>query len=128
MPNQQQARDGSIDIRSLWGFNGETFDFAERAYRNWQKGAEQIQSQALDYFNNEMTKALEAMREMAQCETAAEAIGVQSRYANEAMQDLWVEGRRMMDQIASITQTPWTMVPTSSAAEAHEDVKRRRKA
>jgi len=123
MPNQQHAHDSAMDIRSLWGINGETFDYAERAYQSWQKGAEKIQTQAFDYFSSEMTKALEAMKKIAECQTAAEAIGVQSRYANEAMQGLIAESQRVIGQLASLTQSPWSIV-ASAENEAAETGKR----
>ena len=118
MPNQQLNNQTPTDIRTLWGVNGETLDYAERAYRQWQKGAEEMQTHAFDYFNNGMTRALEAMREMAKCESAADAIGVQSRYANEAMQGFIDEGKRVIDQLKMFTQSPWAVVPTAAVEAA----------
>ena len=120
MAKQQTANNNMLDVSALWGFNGETMELAERAYRTWLRGAETVQTQALDFWNAELQKGLDAMNEMARCSTAAEAFGIQTRYAQEAMQGLFAGSQKVIDQLATITQQPWadtTLIPADAKRE-----------
>jgi len=121
MANPMEANKNNPDVQPLWAWNDETVQFAERAYRSWLQGAETFQTQALEFWNAELHKSIEAMNEMARCQTAAEAFGVQTRYATEAMQGFFAEGQKVIDQLAGFTKTPWattTLVPRSEAADS----------
>ena len=94
---------------------------AERAYRSWLQGAESVQAHALEFWNAELQKGIAAMNKMAQCATAAEAFGVQTRYATEAVQGLIAESQKVVEQLAAFTQTPWatrTLLPGEPAPAA----------
>jgi hypothetical protein len=121
MASHQEANKNIPDVQALWGWNDETMQIAERAYRTWLEGAETIQSQALDFWNNGLQKGVDAMNQIAKCQTAAEAFGVQTRYATEAMQGLFAEGQKVMDQLTTFTKTPWAttaLVPRTHAEPA----------
>ena len=94
MANTPEANKIVPDAQALFPWGEDTMQFAERAYRSWLLGAETVQSQAIEYWNAGMQKSIDAMNEIAQCETAAEAFGVQTRLAAEAMQDFmaWATG------------------------------------
>ena len=126
MANHQQVQNVPLDVRALFGLNDETLEYAERAYRSWQQGAETIQTHALGYWSAEVQKVLDAMKQMSECQTAAEAMNVQSRYATEAMQTLVAEGRKMMDELATLTATPWSGVPDRSAEQTRSKRAERR--
>ena len=114
MANPTEANKNELAGRTLWDWNGGTMEIAERAYRSWLRGAETVQTQAMDFWNAELQKGLDAMNEIARCRTAAEAFGVQTRYAQEAMQGFFAEGQKVIDQLTTITQQPWaaaTMMP-----------------
>lgn len=113
MASQTHTSNTPVDLRALWGFNGETLDYAERAYRSWLHGAESVQAKAMDYWSTEMQKGIEAMNEIAKCQTAAEAFGVQTRFATEAMQDFFAEGQKVL---ATLSKTSWAIAP---AEEQH---------
>jgi hypothetical protein len=120
MASHQEANKNIADVQNLWGWNDETMQFAERAYRSWLRGAETIHTQALDYWNTELQKGLDAMNQIAKCQTAAEAFSVQSRYAQETVQGLLAEGQKVIDQLTTLTKTPWattTLVPHAESAE-----------
>ena len=107
----RQEVTGTPDIRMAWGLNEDAAQYAERTYRSFLKGAETVQSQALEVWNTSMRKGLDAMNEIAQCQTAAEAFGVQARFANEAMQTFLTESQKIIDQLAAASQTPWATLP-----------------
>ena len=118
MASPQEANKNIPDVQALWVWNDDTMQFAERAYRTWLQGAETIQSQALDFWNTELQKGLDAMNQIAKCQTAAEAFGVRTRYATEAMQGLFAEGQKVIDQLTTFTKTPFataTLVPRQEA-------------
>lgn len=119
MASQVQANKNNPDVQPLWAWNDETVQFAERAYRSWLQGAETFQTQALDFWNTELQKGIDAMNEMAKCQTAVEAIEVQTRYATEAMQGFIAEGQKVIDQLASFTKTPWATTTLMPRAEVH---------
>jgi hypothetical protein len=104
--------------------------FAEQAYRDWLRRAETVHTHAMEFWNAELTKGIEAMNQIAQCTTAAEAFDVQTRYATEAMQDLFAESQKVVEEIAALTQTTWvtpTLVPVeveSAAAATRATAKR----
>ena len=114
MANRTDTRGAPADVRPLWAFNDETLDYAERAYRSWLQGAESAQAKALSYWSTELQKGIDAMNEIAKCQSAAEAFGIQTRYATEAMQDFFTESRRVMDQLTSLGATPWAMTPSDN--------------
>jgi hypothetical protein len=133
MASHTEANKNNPDAQAPWAWNDETMQFAERAYRSWLREAETIQTQALDFWNTEMQKGIEAMNEMAKCQTAAEAFNVQTRYATEAVQGFIAEGQKVIDQLASFTKTPWattTLVPhtNGAASEGHGERARSRRA
>jgi hypothetical protein len=111
MANQTETRGTPADVRALWGLNGESLEYAERAYRSWLQGAESVQAKAMSYWSAELQKGIDAMNEIAKCQTAAEAFGIQTRYATEAMQDFIAESQKVMDQLASLSSTPWAITP-----------------
>jgi hypothetical protein len=128
MASQMEANKNDPDVHALWAWNDGTMQFAERAYRSWMQGAETIQSHALDYWSTELQKSIEVMNEMAKCQTAAEAFGVQTRYATEAMQGFIAEGQKVIDQFANFTRTPWAttmLVPHSEGAGANGNSEKR---
>ena len=98
------------DVTTLFPWNEEALQVAERNYRSFLQGAQTLQGHAVEYWNGELRKAVDAMNEMAQCETAVEALGVQSRYTSEAMQGLIAESQKVMEQLAAFTATPLAMV------------------
>lgn len=108
-----------VDVRALWGLNGETLDYAERAYRSWLQGAESVQAKAMSYWSAELQKGIDAMNEIAKCQTAAEAFGVQTRYATEAMQDLFAESQKVIDELASLSATQWAVTAATPPSEKH---------
>jgi hypothetical protein len=120
MTNRIDTHAVAADVRPLWGFNGETLDYAERAYRSWLQGAESVQANAMSYWSTEMQKGIEAMNEIAKCQSAAEAFGIQTRYATEAMQDFFAESQKVMDQLTTLGATPWTTTPPPMAEEKRE--------
>jgi hypothetical protein len=120
MANPTEANKNDPGVQPLWAWNDETMQFAERAYRSWLQGAETFQTQALEFWNAELHKSIEAMNEIANCQTAAEAFGVQTRYATEAVQGFFAEGQKVIDQLAGFTNTPWAttaLVPRHGAAD-----------
>jgi hypothetical protein len=119
MANPTEANKNELAGRTLWDWNGETMEFAERAYRTWLRGAETVHTQALDFWNAELQKGLDAMNEIAKCRTAAEAFGVQTRYAQEAVQGFFAESQKVIDQLTTMTQQPWAAA-TVIADEAHD--------
>jgi hypothetical protein len=126
MANQTGTRGTHADVRTLWGFNGDTLDYAERAYRSWLQGAESVQANAMNYWSNELQKGIEAMNQMAKCETAAEAFGVQTRFATEAMQDFFAESQKVIDQLASFGTSPWAVTALGASGEKHEEASHKR--
>jgi hypothetical protein len=119
MAHTPQANNAS-DVQALFPWTGESMQFAEQAYRDWLRRAETVQTHALEFWNAELAKGIEAMNLMAQCTTAAEAFGVQTRYATEAMQDLIAEGQKVVEQMAAIAQT--SFAAQAAVAEATEVV------
>jgi hypothetical protein len=111
MANQTETRGTPADVRALWGLNGESLEYAERAYRSWLQGAESVQAKAMSYWSAELQKGIDAMNEIAKCQTAAEAFGIQTRYATEAMQDFITESQKVMDRLAEFSKTPWAITP-----------------
>ena len=107
MANTPEANKTVPDIQALFPWGEDTMQFAENAYRNWLRGAETVQTQAIEYWNTGMQKSIEAMNEIAQCQTAAEAFGVQTRLATEAMQGLIAEGQKVIEQLTTLSRTPW---------------------
>jgi hypothetical protein len=129
MANRTDTHSAPSDVRALWGFDGETLDYAERAYRSWMEGAESVQSKAMSYWSAEVQKGIDAMNEMAKCQSAAEAFGIQTRYATEAMQDFFEEGRKVIDRLATLGATSWAMTPPLAADEkAGREAARKRSA
>jgi hypothetical protein len=120
MANRTDTHSAPSDVRALWDIDGETLDYAERAYRSWMEGAESVQSKAMSYWSAEMQKGIDAMNEIAKCHTAAEAFGIQARYATEAMQDFFEEGRKVIDQLATLGPAPWAMASPAAADEKGE--------
>ncbi|HSV18963.1 MAG TPA: phasin family protein [Casimicrobiaceae bacterium] len=122
MAHTPEADKSTPDVQTFFPWNGETMQFAEAAYRSFLRGAETVQTQAMEYWSAEVRKSIEAMNQMAQCQTAAEAFGVQTRFATEAMQDLMAESQKVVERIAALTQTPWavTAIASEAAAEAVE--------
>jgi hypothetical protein len=116
MANTPEANKTVPDVQTLFPWSEDTMQFAERAYRSWLRGAETVQSQAIEYWNVGMQKSIDAMNEIAQCQTAAEAFGVQTRLATEAMQGLIAEGQKVVEQLTALTQTPW---PTDGNGKGH---------
>ena len=115
---EQHKATATPDLRIAWGMNDDGARYAERAYREWMHGAETLGNQALEYWTVGVRRSLEAMNEMARCETAAEAFGVQARYASETVQDLLDEGQKVVQQLAAFTQTPWATVPLTPTGGA----------
>ena len=108
MANTPEATKNTVpDVQTLFTWNDETMQIAERTYRSWLRGAETVQTQAMEFWNAELQKGIEAMSQIAQCQTAAEAFGVQTRYATEAMQGLIAEGQKVVQQLTSLSQAPW---------------------
>jgi len=105
MAHTPEATQNVSDMQALFPWTGGSMQFAEQAYRDWLRRAETVQTHAMEFWNAELAKGIEAMNLMAQCTTAAEAFGVQTRYATEAMQDLFAEGQKVVEQIAAFTQT-----------------------
>ena len=108
----------NADVQALFPWTGGSMQFAEQAYRDWLRRAETVHTHALEFWNAELTKGIEAINLMAQCTTAAEAFGVQTRYATAAMQDLLAEGQKVVEQIAAFTQT--SFAAQAALAEATE--------
>jgi hypothetical protein len=119
MANTPETHKTVPDAQALFPWGEDTMQFAEHAYRNWLRGAETVQSQAIEYWNAGMQKGIEAMNEIAQCETAAEAFGVQTRFATEAVQEMIAEGKKVVEQLAAFTITPWAATPGDGHAEAN---------
>ena len=107
---EQHRATQTPDLRAAWGMSEEGAQLAERAYRDWMQGAETLQSHALEFWSDGFRRGLDVVNEMARCETAAEAFGVQARYASETMQGLLAESQKVIDQLAAFTQTPWATV------------------
>ena len=121
MANTSQSNNVTSDVQALFPWTGETMQFAERAYRHWLRGAETVQSQAIELWNAELQKGIEAMTEMAKCQTAAEAFGVQTRYATEAMQGLFAGSQKVVEQLAAFTHTSWPAAALLSAEAGAEE-------
>ena len=122
MAHTPEADKGTPGVQTFFPWNGETMQFAEMPYRSFLRGAETVQTQAIEYWSTEVRKSIEAMNQMAQCQTAAEAFGVQTRFATEAMQGLIAEGQKAVERMTALTQTPWaiTALATEAAVEAAE--------
>jgi hypothetical protein len=122
MAHTPEADKSTPDVQMPFPWNGETMQFAEQAYRSFMRGAETVQTHAMEYWSTEVRKSIDAMNQIAQCQTAAEAFGVQTRFATEAMQDLITEGQKVVERIAAFTQTPWavTAIATEAAVQAAE--------
>jgi hypothetical protein len=121
MAHNPEANKNNVDVQAAaFPWNGETMQFAELAYRNWLRGAETVQSQALEFWNAEMQKGIEAMNLMAQCTTAAEAFGVQTRFATQAVQDFINGSQKVVEQFSALTGTPWAAQAAMVQAAADE--------
>ena len=128
MANPMEANKNNPDVQPLWAWNDETVQFAERAYRSWLQGAETFQTQALEFWNAELHKSIEAMNEMARCQTAAEAFGVQTRYATEAIQDFLVESGKVVDQLVTLGVTAWGAAPPHAGGDTQAAAAPRKRA
>ena len=117
MANTPEANKTVPDVQELFPWGEDTMQFAERAYRSWLRGAETVQSQAIEYWNVGMQKSIDAMNEIAQCQTAAEAFGVQTRLATEAMQGFIAGGQKVVEQLAVISGTPWAATVLGEQAD-----------
>ena len=120
MAHTPEATQNGSDVQALFPWTGGSVQFAEQAYRDWLRRAETVQTHAMEFWNAELAKGIEAMNQMAQCTSAAEAFGVQTRYATEAMQDLFAEGQKVVEQLTAFTQTSWAAQAAVAAAEAAE--------
>jgi hypothetical protein len=119
MANSPEANKTVPDIQALFPWSEEPMQFAERAYRRWLQGAETVQSQAMEYWNTGMQKSIDAMNEIAQCQTAAEAFGVQTRLATEAVQGFITESQKVVEQLTELTRTQWAIAESEVTAAAH---------
>jgi len=119
MAHTTEAHKTVPDAQALFPWGEDTMQFAERAYRNWLRGAETVQSQALEYWSAGMQKSIEAMNEIARCESAAEAFGVQTRLATETVRGLIAEGQKVVEQLTALTGTTWAAKALEEQAEAH---------
>jgi hypothetical protein len=119
MANSPEANKIVPDAQALFPWGEDTMQFAERAYRSWLRGAETVQYQAMEYWNAGMQKSIDAMNEIAQCQTAAEAFGVQTRLATEAMQGLIAEGQKVVEQLSALSRTPWDAGAAAQQGNGH---------
>lgn len=120
MANTPEANKTVPDVQALFPWSEDTMQFAEQAYRSWLRGAETVQSQAMEYWNVGVQKSIDAMNEIAQCQTAAEAFGVQTRLATEAMQGLIAGSQKVVEHLTELTRTQWAIAEAEAAIVARE--------
>jgi hypothetical protein len=72
-------------------------DYAGRTMRAWLDGAQQLQEEAAEFLRTRAAKDMAVLSEWAQCRTAADALEMQARYANEAWADYVVGTQRLWD-------------------------------
>jgi len=94
----------AFDAQGLWDMSGRSFEMAERACRAWMGGAMQIQNEALDFMRASAGRNVTAASEIAHCTNAAEAFGLQSRYAQENVAEWLDEGRKMAEMMGALWQ------------------------
>src|SRR5690348_618502 len=117
MANRTDTHSATANAGLMGSLTGESLDYAERAYRSWLQGAESVQAKAMTYWTTEVQKGIDAMSQIAKCETAAEAFGVQTRYATEAIQDFLVESGKVVDQLVTLGATAWGAAPPRAVAD-----------
>jgi len=108
----------AFDAQGLWDMSGRSFEMAERACRAWMGGAMQIQNEALDFMRASAGRNVTAASEIAHCTNAAEAFGLQSRYAQESVAEWLDEGRKMGEMMGAMWQENMAMFgPTGAPAD-----------
>ena len=80
----------------MWGMTAPTVEDAGRACRAWVDGAQQMQAEAVEFFNGRVGKDMAMLSELAKCTTPTEAFEVETRYGSEALSDYVAESQRMM--------------------------------
>jgi len=107
----------AFDAQGLWDMSGRSFEMAERACRAWMGGAMQMQNEALDFMRASAGRNVTAASEIAHCTSAAEAFGLQSRYAQESMAEWLDEGRKMAEMMGAMWQENIAMFNPAAASQ-----------
>jgi hypothetical protein len=84
-----------VDVRALWDVNGKSFDYADKAYRAWLDAAGEMQSQAIAFLHDRLTKDSAAVTRLGQCRTPVEVLSVQAEYAGNMFADLISESQKI---------------------------------
>lgn len=100
MTKQTELIPPFLDVRTLFGVNAESLDYAERAYRTWCATAGDIQSHATQFLNNRLAKDSVAIAQFGQCRTPVEVFNAQVNYASNAFADLVEKARRSWPTLA----------------------------
>jgi len=96
MTRQTELVPSFLDVRTLWGINPESLNFAERAYRTWCETAGDIQSHATQFLNSRLAKDSAAIARFGQCRNPVEVFNNQIDYASNAFADLVDEGQKVV--------------------------------
>jgi len=94
----------AFDARGLWDMSGRSFEMAERACRAWMSGTMQMQNEAMDFLRTSAGRNAHAVNEISRCTSAAEAFGLQSRYAQESLAEWLDESRKMAEMVGTMWQ------------------------
>ena len=112
------AAPAAFDAQGLWDMSGRSFEMAERACRAWMGSAMQMQNEALDFMRESAGRNVTAASEIAHCTSAAEAFGLQSRYAQESITEWLDEGRKMAEMAGTMWQENMAMFSPMGASPA----------
>jgi len=128
MANRTDTHGVTSNAGLMGGLTGDSLDYAERAYRSWLQGAESVQATAMTYWPTGGQKGTNAMADTPKSETAAEAFGVQTRYATEAIQDFLVESGKVVDQLVTLGVTAWGAAPPHAGGDTQAAAAPRKRA
>jgi hypothetical protein len=84
-----------VDVYAMWGMPGLAFEDAGEACRAWLDGAQRMQVEAVDFFNDRIGKDMAMLSAWGRCATPTEALDLQARYSSDALTEYLAEGRRM---------------------------------
>lgn len=108
------------DMGTWWDIKGGNFDYAEKAYRAWLEGAEEIQNHAIEFFRARLQKDSAAASELGQCKSAAEAFDLQMTYAGNALADFVDEGQKMAMVLGKVARDSMPSAATVTAAASRK--------